>query len=236
MTERNVVNLRVKNALGHFAGSDYQTFSGTDIKAVMYLPLLTMNSALGKNTPKIKVFADLQTISISSTRSVSPVRVFGKSNPIAYTKGATTFAGTMVFATINRDAFSEIYDTDLAESYQNAANSIIAHQLPPFSIVITASNEKGAAGIQVIHGIVITNYGTTYSVDDLYTETSYTYIATDISPLVPATSDVTNYTMSDAQYAAAKTITQLVTDSAGKAYGGILSSNVYRTLYNRNNN
>jgi len=223
--QRNVINSKVERELGQFPGSEAQTFSGTDIKAVMYLPLLTANSVLGKNPTKIKVFGDLQTISISSARSISPVRRLGKSNPVAFTRGAVTFAGTMVFATINRDAFSEIYDTDLGESAVNASNSIIAHQLPPFSIVITAGNEKGAAGIQVIHGITITNYGTTYSVDDLYTETSYTYVATDCTPLVPASDDLKKFAdVLEGIGNTAKTITQLVSESMDSAYGFIQSA------------
>ena len=50
---RNVINTKVKRELGEFQGSEYQTFSGTDIKAVMYLPLLTMNSAMSKDKPKL---------------------------------------------------------------------------------------------------------------------------------------------------------------------------------------
>jgi hypothetical protein len=222
MSERNVINDTVKRQLGSFAGSEHQTFSGTDIKVIMYLPLLTTNSIIGKDKPKIKVFADLQTITISSTRSVSPVRVFGRSNPIAFTKGATTFAGTMVFATINKDAFSDIYDTDLAESYLNASTSIIAHQLPPFSVVITASNEMGAACIQVINGITITNYGTTYSVDDLYCETQFTYVATDMSPLIPASTPKDYSTIAPAVARYGKNITTLVEENLSKSYTSAL--------------
>lgn len=222
MNERNVINSRIEQELGSYRGSQFQSFSGTGIKAVMYLPLYTVRSATKVDSPKIKVFADLQTLSISSTRSVSPVRVFGKSNPLAYIKGATTFAGTMVFATINRDAFSEIYDTDLAESYLNASTSMIAHQLPPFSIVITSSNETGAGAIQVINGIVITNYGTTYSVDDLYLETQYTFIATDMSPLVPSNVEGRNYAALASEIGRhGKNISTLVGENLDKAYGSM---------------
>lgn len=162
---------------------EYQTFAGPDIKAIMYLPLLTKGTLIGNNSPKFKIFADLQTISISSTRSVSPVRVFGRSSPLGYTRGARTFAGSLVFATIKKDPFLDVIDAGISESFVNATTSLVADQLPPFSIIVTACNEAGAAASQVIHGITITNYGTTYSVDDLYTETTYTYVATDVMPL-----------------------------------------------------
>jgi hypothetical protein len=164
---------------------DFQTFSGSDIKALMYLPLLTKGSLYTSQAIKFKIFADLQTISISSTRSVSPVRVFGRSSPLGYTRGARTFAGSLVFATIRRDPFIDVADSSISESYINASTSMIADQLPPFSVIINAVNESGAAASQLIHGITITNYGTTYSVDDLYTETTYTYVATDVQVLTP---------------------------------------------------
>jgi hypothetical protein len=200
---------------------NFQTFAGSDIKAVMYLPMLTKASLSGTEATKFKVFADLQTISISSTRSVSPVRVFGRSSPIGYTRGARTFAGSLVFATIRRDPFLDVADASIAESLVNSTTSLIADQLPPFSIVITAVNETGTAATQIIHGITITNYGTTYSIDDLYTETTYTYVATDVQVLSPA--DLRRGVAPTQQQASAffSSITDLVESSLSKAYGTV---------------
>lgn len=172
-----------KSQLGKQA--DYQSFAGTDIQAYMYMPLYTQGSAAaGTKGGPSKLFATLQTMSISSTRSVSPVRTLGRSSPAAYTRGARTIAGTLVFATINEDVFSDVYDIAIGETAQSASTSLLSDQMPPFSIVLTAGNEKGAVATQVIHGITLVNYGTTYSIDDLYTETTYTYVATDIMPLL----------------------------------------------------
>lgn len=204
--------------------NDYQTFSGTDIQAIMYLPLLTKSSMVGRDTPKFKIFADLQTISISSTRSVSPVRVFGRSSPINYTRGARTFAGTLVFATIKKDPFIEVADASVAESAVNASTSLIADQLPPFSVVIVGCNELGTVAVQAIHGITITNYGTTYSVDDLYTETTYTYVATDVTPLSPNSPSIFNhqsYSSINAGVNYFTSLTDLVSDSLQTAYGTV---------------
>lgn len=213
------INEAVRRELGDTRNSYYQAYAGTDIQAAIYLPLLTKGSALGKDTPKFKLFAELQTISISSTRSVSPVRVLGQSSPIDYTRGARTFAGTIVFATLNKDVFSEIHDVGLAESMMNSSTSLTADQMPPFSVVITASNEAGGAAMQVIHGITLINYGTTYSIDDMYTETQYTYVATDCSPLMPTSTSAYRSMkgMQDAQVAV-KTLTTILGDSMQKAY------------------
>ena len=216
--------------------NNFQTFSGSDIKAVMYLPLLTKGSIQKADTVKFKVFADLQTISISSTRSVSPIRVFGKSSPIAYTRGARTIAGSLVFATIRKDPFNDVADASIAESYINASTSLIADQLPPFSIIITASNELGAVALQAVHGVTITNYGTTYSVDDLYTETTYTYVATDVVPLIEGdTSRNINPSLNGQRqiFSSFNSISNLVAESLGKAYGQI--SDIVRSINSADN-
>lgn len=179
------VNNEVARLLAPSLGrQNMQSYSGIDIQAILYLPNSTASSIKGVSTPKFKVFGELQTLSISSTRSISPVRVFGRSSPLAYTRGARTFAGTMVFASVNQDVFADVYDESIAESTLAASTSMMSDQLPPFSIIINASNEKGGAAIHAIHGITLVNYGTTYSVDDLYTEVVYSYVATDVLPLI----------------------------------------------------
>jgi hypothetical protein len=216
VTETDLKNLQGDASARARKSHQFQTFAGTDITAVMYLPLLTKSSFSSGDVPKFKVFADLQTVSISSTRSVSPVRVFGRSSPVGYTRGARTFAGTLVFATIRKDPFVDVADASITESFANASTSIVADQLPPFSIVINAVNEAGAVAGQIIHGITITNYGTTYSVDDLYTETTYTYVATDVHPL---TAGSMSRVPGSLGYQANKftSISDLVADSLGTA-------------------
>jgi hypothetical protein len=113
------------------------------------------------------------------------VRTFGRATPIGYTRGGRTFAGTLVFATLEKDPFSEIYRPDaLHESWIDSSTSLLVDQLPPFNLVIVASNELGGIARQIVSGVTLLNYGTTYSIDDIYTETTYTYLATDITPLL----------------------------------------------------
>ena len=56
--------------------------------------------------------------------------------------------------------------------------------MPKFDIMLSAVNEGGLAGVQLVQGITLTNTGTTYSVDDMYTENTYTYVADYVSPFV----------------------------------------------------
>jgi hypothetical protein len=161
----------------------FQSFAGTDISVFGYIANEYINSSLtrGENRGFVP-FSQIQTLSISSTRSVSPVRVLGRSSPLAYTRGARTFAGTMVFASINHDVFKQLYALSATESSMYHSTSITSDQIPPFNIVIVAANEKGAACTQAVYDVTLVNYGTTYSIDDLYTEVTYTYVARDVSP------------------------------------------------------
>lgn len=167
---------------------EYQAYAGTDIQAAMYLPLLSRRVPIkSKPSQNFKIFGTLQTISVSSSRSISPVRVLGRSNPVKILRGSRVYAGTMVFASLLTDPFSNIYDVALEESYLDAESSIISDQLPPFSIIISAANEHGGVSMQAIHGITLVNMGSTYSVDDMYTEIQYTYVATDMTQFSSST-------------------------------------------------
>ncbi len=101
-----------------------------------------------------------------------------------FIKVHNTIAGTMVFAALTRDAFTDVYDESITESYTNSLKLFTPDQLPPFSIIITMTAEKGGTAYQIINGITLVNYGTTYSIDDLYTEVVYTYVATECTPLI----------------------------------------------------
>jgi len=216
------VNGNVAKLLGPSLGRQaaFQSYSGTDISAFIYLPLLAQSSMKGKAPKKSKLFATLQTMSISSTRSVSPVRVFGRSSPLAYTRGARTIAGTLVFASVNEDVFQDIYDEGIGESTMAASSSLLSDQLPPFSIVITAANEKGGAAIHAVHGITLVNYGTTYSIDDLYTEVTYSYVATDVLPLMANAVSFERAKREDVPISPALVnVSDIITKNISKAYG-----------------
>lgn len=126
----------------------------------------------------------MQTITISSTTSVNPVRQLGHRKVKSYTKGARTFAGSMIFTVIDKDPFQELFAFDALNTAVRSDGKWHIDMLPPFDAIITGVNEGGAAGVQIIQGITLTNTGTTYSVDDMYTESTYTYVAEHVTPFI----------------------------------------------------
>lgn len=64
-----------------------------------------------------------------------------------------------------------------------------ADQIPPFEIVLAASNEHGATSTMAIYGVEILNENSGVSIDDIVTEQQYTYIARNITPWVVRNDD-----------------------------------------------
>lgn len=194
------------------------SYSGSDVIAIAYIPLsqspFSPKGASYREGKRSMILGTLQTISITSTRSVTPVRVIGKASPIGYTRGGRTFAGTLVFATLDRDSLSEIYRTDPNhESFYDSTTSLFVDQMPPFNINITASNELGGISRQTIRGITLLNYGTVYSVDDVYTESTYTYVAEDVTPL-----RADNVSLGDKFIEARRTMSDILADTYGARF------------------
>jgi len=54
-------------------------------------------------------------------------------------------------------------------------------EMPPFDVIVMFKNEAGALGKIVLHGVEIQHEGMTFSIEDLYTEAMYEYIARGMS-------------------------------------------------------
>ena len=161
-----------------------QSFSGSDISIMFIMGGLVLKS-LDPSKP-FKNAADIQTLTISSTTSVLPIRSLGNKRPTTFTKGARTFAGSMIFTVIDHDPFKELFASG-ADSSNKSDGSWHIDEMPPFDILVLASNESGKVGMQLISGVTLSNFGTTYSVDDIYTEITYTYMAEHVSPFLENT-------------------------------------------------
>lgn len=172
----------------------YNSFSGADLQCLMYMetpswPERRMTGDTGHDTnsriANWKLFAELQTLTISSTRNVFPVRRLGESHSHAYTRGARTIAGTMIFGMLNRDVMAEFYRRWSGEVQEDAP--FFVDQIPPFSIFIHGANEYGGVTNAALIDVTLVNYGQTLSVDDIYLESTYSYVARHFFPFVEDT-------------------------------------------------
>jgi hypothetical protein len=227
-------------------------FSGCDIKATIRVPAYRLekyititDAATDPTKPRVKAvpqdlyttdkvfnIGTLQTISVSTYNSKTPVKALGFKNPIAVARGGRTIAGTLIFNQMhlhvlddNSIGRSSIRDSEGFLTYSSGDVDYIVNQfenpgqfelledklkhqwdwsvdttllgektkpsdLPPFDIIILFANEfnadkkkdgrGGTLGKMIIYGVELVHDSMTMSIEDIYTEVQYQYIARDI--------------------------------------------------------
>ena len=162
----------------------YSSFSGADIVAYIYIPSQPTTGQVKQlgspdaTLPVTGILGNIQTISYSTFREVNPVRSLGCIYPNSYTRGPRTVAGTLVWTVFDQYVLAEaLKNTNISEF---DPTSVLIDQIPPFDIVITFNNEYGDVATMALHDIRIVNEGATFSIDDMITEQTNTYVASGI--------------------------------------------------------
>lgn len=153
--------------LGNHISKYYQSFSGTDTLAFIMMP---------GSSPV--VIGSLTTISYSMFRNKKPVINIGRTNINGVTRGSRIFAGTMIFTLINQHWLKELQEQ---LDWLKGFDELKVDELPLFDIMIVSANEYGNAVTMYIYGIDFTDEAQTISVEDLFTENTFSFVARDIS-------------------------------------------------------
>ena len=160
-------------AKGSYHGTEiskyYQSFSGTDTLAFIMLPGCTP-----------VLIGSLTTISYSMYRNKKPVINIGRTNINGVTRGSRIYAGTMIFTLINQHWLKELQEQPEASWLANYTE-LKTDEMPLFDIMIISANEYGNCVHMYLWGIDITDEAQTISVEDLFTENTFSFIARDIS-------------------------------------------------------
>lgn len=163
----------------------YTSYSGADMRAIV-----------GNRT-----IAEVQGVSFSVTREKAPLYTLGSPDPRAFSRGKRGISGSIIFLFFqhsplpdsltegdrqflvrskeyesNKDA-TEASSQEFPEQDRVLANAWYADQIPPFNLLIRASNEYGHSAQMNIFGIEILNTGSGLSVDDITIDESHTYVA-----------------------------------------------------------
>lgn len=156
-----------------FSKSPYAhaTYSGAD----MLVTLNIKNTSQHKNVTQ--VLGELQTLSYSTHMERSGVRKLGNVNVSDFTNGPRTVAGSLVFAVFDRHVMRSIIQK------MGIDQETLPDELPPFDITITYANEYGSNSVLRIYGVRLVNEGQVCSVNDVYMENTYQYVATNIETL-----------------------------------------------------
>ena len=157
----------MENSLTNQISKYYKSFSGTDTLAFIMMP---------GSAPV--VIGSLTTISYSMYRNKKPVINIGRTNINGVTRGSRIFAGTMIFTLINQHWLKELQEQlDWLKGFKE----LKVDELPLFDIMIVSANEYGNAVVMYIYGIDFTDEAQTISVEDLFTENVFSFVARDIS-------------------------------------------------------
>jgi len=157
------------------------SYAGSDILCLITIP--ARHDEVTNDPGFSEIEEKIQTLTVSSARSVMPVRRLGETNPVAYARGSRTIAGSMVFTAGLRDAFINMLSKSYTDGEPIKEPTLFVDQIPKFSMVLQASNELGGVSSAILLNITLTNFGTTFSIDDIYTESTYTYVAEQYFPL-----------------------------------------------------
>lgn len=164
--------------MAKFEIKGYDSYSGCDIVVTARLNVVT--GANGNVAEKVYTLGSIQTLSVSTHQDKKPVRVIGSANALDYTLGQRTIAGSLVFAVFDQHFATEMFD-DLKTA--TGKEFFLPDELPALDITITFANEYGRTSRMAIYGLRIINEGQVMSINDLYTENTYQFVATAMEPL-----------------------------------------------------
>ena len=161
-----------------FKLNGYNSYSGCDI--VVTARLNVISGGNGSGNEKVYTLGSLQTLSISTHQDKKSVRVIGSVNALDYTMGQRTIAGSLVFAVFDRHFATEMFE-DLEKI--TGRTFFLPDELPAIDLTVTFANEYGRTSRMAIYGVRIINEGQVMSINDLYTENTYQFVANALEPL-----------------------------------------------------
>lgn len=155
--------------MAYFTINGYDSYSGCDIVVTGTLPLKTKDDEEVYFT-----LGSLQTLSISTHQDKRPVRSLGNINAKDYVMGQRTIAGSLVFA---------VFDRHFADKIMKSVEVTMADEIPALNLTINFANEYGRSSVMRIYGVKLINEGQVMSINDLYTENTYQFVALGMEPL-----------------------------------------------------
>ena len=153
--------------MAYFSINGYDSYSGCDIVVTASLPLKNKNGTENEDSIYFTL-GSLQTLSVSTHQDKRPVRSLGNINAKDYVMGQRTIAGSLVFA---------VFDKHFADRIMKSVEVLIPDEIPAMDLTINFANEYGRSSRMAIYGVKLINEGQVMSINDLYTENTYQFVA-----------------------------------------------------------
>lgn len=135
-----------------------------------------------------KQLIEATTITVSVHREIAPVRASGYINPKGFALGTRTIAGTLILDQFTVDALLPFFQASLVTDTSKDTNFVHPDQLPPFNITLLFTNEEGYASMRHLLDVKFVTDGVVYSIQDMLSEQTLSWMALDFTPLQPLTS------------------------------------------------
>ena len=162
------------------SSSDYLyknvSYSGTDI-------VVTAQFCIGNTKSEFMTMGSLQTITYSVYDRMEPIHSLGNVNAKDYVHTHRYIAGSMVFAVFDQHWAKEFIEKYCKSAGIAESEKILTDEMPPLNLTISMGNEYGSASRFVLYGVRLFNEGMTMSVNDIYTEHTYQFVALNIDYL-----------------------------------------------------
>lgn len=152
------------------------SFSGADM-------VVSASMATSNGSHVFVTLGSLQTLSYSIYRKLSPILNIGNINAKDYVGGPRTIAGSLVFTVFNKHWGSELLDKFISAEGYAANRKLLMDEVAPIDLTISMANEYGVCSRIAIYGVRLFSEGQVMSINDMYTENTYQYVALNIDYL-----------------------------------------------------
>ena len=152
------------------------SFSGCDM-------VITAEMVTTKGTPVSVMVGEAQTISYSIYRKLSPILNIGNINAKDYVGGPRTIAGSLVMTVFNQHWGTQLIDQFSKIEGYASSRKVLMDELAPMNITISMANEYGICSRLAIYSVRIFSEGQVMSINDIFTENTFQYVALNIDYL-----------------------------------------------------
>lgn len=159
------------------------TYTGSDIRVIVDLVNTDTSSSQRGET---KQLIECTTFTISIHREKAAVRAAGYINPKGFARGRRTIAGTMVLTQFTVDVLYKFLKGQQMSAHDLSKDTqyVKVDQLPPFNMTLLFTDEFGNVSYRRVLGVDFVTDGVVYSSNDMLSEQTVSYMASDFTPLL----------------------------------------------------
>ncbi len=150
------------------------------------------------------VMGSLATVSYSIFQQKFPINAIGNVNAKDYVMGPRTIAGSLVFIVFNQHWATELLRQFAEAMGWPSSKKVLIDEIAPIDLTISMCNEYGYRSRLAIYGVRLFSEGQVMSINDMYTENTYQYVALNIDYLTDIEGENENLSSSNEEKTAKK--------------------------------